>query len=64
MSEHDPIDHVIVLMLENCSFDRVLGACKTDKSAIDGIDTLSKNPRTNCYDGESYPQVAGAARVV
>lgn len=63
MSEHDPIDHVIVLMLENCSFDRVLGACQKNKPAIDGVNP-SEKPRTNRYDGKPYPQVAGAARVV
>lgn len=37
----DPIEHVIVLMLENCSFDRMLGLLP----GVDGVDP--KNPLTN-----------------
>lgn len=37
----DPIEHVIVLMMENCSFDRMLGRLP----GVDGVDPT--RPRTN-----------------
>ena len=53
----DPIQHVIVLMLENRSFDHILGDCPKIKGAspLSGINT---------YKGTSYPQANGAARVI
>src|SRR6266481_7006523 len=63
MSSSDPIEHVIVLVLENRSFDHMLGACKANKSGIDGVPPGSP-PRTNQYDGVVFPQAPGAARVV
>jgi phospholipase C len=58
----DPIEHVIVLALENRSFDHMLGACQAVKSDIDGIP--AGPPRTNTYGGKDYPQAPGAARIV
>lgn len=63
MAESDPIQHVVVLMLENRSFDRVLGACQRFKNKIDGIPPGSA-PRANRYDGKTYRQEPGASRVV
>ncbi|MEO8747674.1 MAG: alkaline phosphatase family protein [Rhodanobacter sp.] len=63
MTEADPIQHVIVLMLENCSFDRMLGACQTFKSGIDGV-SPDGQPRINSFDGQQYRQQPGASRVV
>jgi phospholipase C len=60
---NDPIKHVLVLALENRSFDHMIGACQAVKTAIDGIDPAAAT-RTNSYAGRSYPQVPGAARVV
>jgi len=53
----DPIQHVIVLMFENRSFDHMLGDCPKIKAA---------SPLTglNRYKGTPYPQAAGAARVI
>jgi len=34
----DPIKHVVVLMLENHSFDRLLGCMKKINSKIEGVD--------------------------
>ena len=45
MPEVDPIEHVIVLMLENRSFDQMLGGLS---SVIAGLDGAPK-------DGESRP---------
>jgi len=56
----DKINRVIVLMLENRSFDHVLGCLTPDIPKLDGIDP--KNLGTNTYDGQPYSQQAGAAR--
>lgn len=55
----DPIEHVIVLMLENRSFDHVLGDCPKVKQNVGH----ALNGR-NQYGGKGYSQQPGAARVV
>jgi phospholipase C len=59
----DPIEHVVVLMLENRSFDHVIG-CLSKELGLDGI-PKDGEPRTNKdpENGHDYPQEAGAARV-
>lgn len=59
----DPIKHVLVLALENRSFDHMIGACPAVKPAIDGIDPAAP-VRINSYAGQSYPQAPGASRIV
>lgn len=59
----DHIKHVLVLALENRSFDHMLGACHAVKAEIDGIPPGAA-PRTNAYGGKSYPQAPGAQRIV
>lgn len=59
----DQIKHVLVLALENRSFDHMLGACQAVKAEIDGIPPAGP-PRTNSYDGETYPQIDGARRII
>jgi phospholipase C len=54
-----PIEHVIVLMLENRSFDHVLGDCPKVKSKTGH----APNGR-NQYGGKGYPQQPGAARTI
>jgi len=51
----DPIKHVIVLMLENRSFDHILAGCPKprQKHASDAVNKLK---------GKSYRQAPGAAR--
>jgi phospholipase C len=53
----DPIKHVVVLMLENRSFDHVLGGIQKMRPRYDlsGI---------NEYNGKQYAQLPGAARQV
>lgn len=63
MAAPDPIRHVIVLMLENCSFDRVLGACQKVKSGIDGV-APGEQPRSNIFENRTYEQTPGASRIV
>lgn len=59
----DPIEHILVLTLENRSFDHMLGACQAVKADIDGV-LPGAPPRTNSYSGRAYPQVDGAARII
>ena len=53
----DPIKHIVVLMLENRSFDHILGATPKVRAKYD----LSG---TNKYGRKSYTQQPGAARQV
>jgi phospholipase C len=51
----DPIKHVVVLMLENHSFDQMLGCCKAIYPHLEGVDQGS--PRSNIgLDGIEYRQ--------
>ena len=54
---NDPIKHVIVLMLENRSFDHILGGTQKMRASFDlsGI---------NKYNGKRYAQQPGAARLI
>jgi len=58
----DAIQHVVVLMFENRSFDHLLGCCQAIHSNLDGIP--SGAPRTNSDGATTYPQVPGAARTL
>jgi phospholipase C len=54
----DPIKHVIVLMLENHSFDKMLGALKADFPDLEGVDF--DHPGVNLdWDGNEYRQHIG-----
>ena len=50
----DPIKHVVVLMLENRSFDHMLGDLDKTKNSIDGIEEAKKYITTNknIYPGD------------
>jgi phospholipase C len=57
---NDPIKHVVVLALENRSFDHVLGGLSAAIPGLDGAD--GNNPRTNTdHQGNSYAQQPGAS---
>jgi phospholipase C len=59
MIPNDPVKHVIVLMLENRSFDHILGGL--DINDLNGINKIG--PQANMdVDGKSYRQAPGAAR--
>ena len=45
MVADDPIKHVVVLMLENRSFDQILGGLKAVYPPLEGVDP--NNPRSN-----------------
>jgi Phosphoesterase family len=53
----DPIEHVVLLMLENRSFDHILGGTQKmlARWSLSG---------TNQYNGNTFPQMSGAARQV
>ena len=55
----DPIEHVIVLMLENRAFDHILGDCaKVRAHAGHGPDKF------NQYNGTSYSQCARVCKIL
>jgi phospholipase C len=59
MGPNANIKHIVVLMMENRSFDHLLGYLMTENVAIDGIaDNLYSNPGA---DGEPHRTVSGAA---
>jgi len=56
----DPIRHVVLLMMENRSFDHMLGAFSSVFRDLDGVDTA--NPRVNVANGKAYPQAQTTTR--
>jgi len=54
----DNIKHVIYLLLENRSFDHVLGCFKRTYPLLEGVD--EKALKQNSYGGASYQQTAGS----
>jgi phospholipase C len=63
VASDDPIKHVLILALENRSFDHMLGASQAVKPDVDGIPTGGP-ARANSYAGQTYEQVDGAARTI
>lgn len=59
----DPIEHVIVLMLENRAFDHMLGGLADAIPGLDGVKQADP-PRTNRADGKPYKQLPGASRTL
>ena len=58
----EAIKHVVVLMLENRSFDHMLGSLQPVVPGLDGIDPAA--PRSNVLNGVSFYQTLGAARTL
>jgi phospholipase C len=48
------IDHFVVLMLENRSFDQMLGHLELEGHDVDGVKPAEHKPLTNFYNGEAY----------
>ena len=48
-----PIDNIVVLMLENRSFDNILGALKPNSSQFEGL--VLDGSMSNTYNGNPYP---------
>jgi phospholipase C len=59
-----PIRHVVLLTMENRSFDHMLGALQKAMPDIDGVVTPNGVPRSNADKDGTYPQAAGASRRV
>jgi phospholipase C len=47
MPADSPIKHVVLLMMENHSFDQMLGCLQSEYPTLDGVDIDSKTPRFN-----------------
>lgn len=54
----DKLRHIVVLMMENRSFDHMLGALKQVDSRIEGIDGTQANPDTTGKIVKAEPQAA------
>jgi phospholipase C len=60
----DPIKHVVVLMLENRSFDHMLGGMTRFDPTVEGV-SLNENPNFNVGpDNVKYSQLPGAQAVI
>jgi len=59
----DPIKHVIVLMLENRSFDHILGGL-ADELGLDGVPGAGPRRFNLDNQGNRFEQLGGAARVL
>ncbi len=51
----DKLQHIVVLMMENRSFDHMLGSLKAVNSAIDGVTPDLSNPDTNGNPVQAQP---------
>jgi len=60
---NDPIRHIIVLMLENRSFDHMLGGL-ADELGLEGIPSGQSRRFNKDFEGHPYDQVEGAERVL
>jgi len=47
MTADSPIKHVVILMMENHSFDQMLGCLQSEYPDLDGVDVNSDSPRFN-----------------
>src|SRR4051812_24907021 len=61
-SHDDPIEHVVVLMLENRSFDQLLGDFQRTYPDLDGIDPNAPRRTSKDDEGLSYEQLATTVR--
>lgn len=60
---NDPIHHVVVLILENHSFDQMLGCFKQVYPHLEGVDPA--NPRQNMdHEGHTYTQAPTTERMM
>src|SRR5271167_4937085 len=52
----DSLKHIVVLMMENRSFDHMLGALKAENPLIDGLTGNETNPDTTNEPAKVQPQ--------
>lgn len=62
--DSDPIRHVVVLMLENRSFDHMLGGLQGSVLGLDGVDPANPGSNVDKKTGKSYEQRPTAMPVV
>jgi phospholipase C len=62
-TEKDPIRHVVMLMLENHSFDQMLGCFKQVYPDLDGVDPTAP-PDNHDSEGRIYPQAETTERIM
>ncbi|MFL5330028.1 MAG: alkaline phosphatase family protein [Gemmataceae bacterium] len=60
----DPIQHVIVLMLENRSFDQMLGILKVEYPELEGIDPTAPRRSNVDHEGNRFEQIETRETVV
>src|SRR5690349_6026580 len=52
----DALQHIVVLMMENRSFDHMLGGLKTVDARIEGVDSAWSNPDTDGKEVKATPK--------
>ena len=60
----DPIEHVVVLMLENHSFDQMLGGMRTELPDLDGVNPAAPHSNLDPDGGAPYLQATTTATSV
>ena len=60
----DPIEHVVAIMLENQSFDRLLGSMRSLDPAVDGVDPNALRGNVDPTSGAAISQAPTTARSV
>lgn len=59
-----PIDHIVVLMMENNGFDRMLGWMGTAGRDVDGVDPAHPLSNPDRVDGGDVPQGETRTRTI
>jgi phospholipase C len=60
----DTIEHVIVLMFENRSFDHILGCYQSLRAGVDGVDTKNLRQVPSMDQGVTFRQAVSHARTM
>lgn len=64
MAIQDPVSHVVAIMLENQSFDRLLGCMRTVYPGAEGIDPAAPLGNLDPDSGQAIWQAASASQIV
>ena len=60
--EQLPVDHVVVLMMENCCFDRMIGSMASVHEGLDGVDPAHPRCNHDAADGTPVYQAETRSR--
>jgi len=63
MPANDPIKHVVVLMLENHSFDQIFGCMKSIYKDIEGVDEQNLRSNLDPITGKPLPQAVSDSSI-